>query len=332
MAFVVERPGGRFEVRESRATPRGPRARTLATFATLDDAVVAHVIERAEVPVDVHDLVRAACRAGASRHRGRIARRHRRPRCSPRSAPGTNRRPRWRRHSRSRRAQRRRVRFRARGGGVEWRDPGRAGRCAARPVAALRSTAGAATPAMTEPSLPDKVVALHHALEHGGIAHAFGGALALAYYAEPRTTVDVDVNVFVTADHADDIAAVLAPLGVDTTPLSGPLPAARDRSVAVGDAPRLTCSSPTTRSTRRCARTRSRCRSVPTRSRSSDRSISWCAKRCSTARRTGSTSSRCSPTVDGFDAADALKELERVVGADDPRAARLHEVVQRVLR
>jgi hypothetical protein len=65
MAFVVERPGGRFEIRESRATPRGPRARTLATFARLDDAVVAHVIERAEVPVDVHDLVRAARRAGA---------------------------------------------------------------------------------------------------------------------------------------------------------------------------------------------------------------------------------------------------------------------------
>jgi hypothetical protein len=65
MAFVVGRPGGRFEVRESRATPRGPRARTLATFTTLDDAVVAHVIERAELPVDVHGLVHAARRAGA---------------------------------------------------------------------------------------------------------------------------------------------------------------------------------------------------------------------------------------------------------------------------
>jgi hypothetical protein len=65
MAFVVGRPGGRFEVRESRATPRGPRARTLATFTALDDAVVAHVIERAEVPVDVHALVHSARRAGA---------------------------------------------------------------------------------------------------------------------------------------------------------------------------------------------------------------------------------------------------------------------------
>jgi hypothetical protein len=66
MAFVGGRPGGRFEVRESRATPRGPRARTLATFTSLDDAVVAHVIERAEVPVDVHGLVHAARRAGAA--------------------------------------------------------------------------------------------------------------------------------------------------------------------------------------------------------------------------------------------------------------------------
>ena len=78
---------------------------------------------------------------------------------------------------------------------------------------------------MTEPSLPDKVVALHHALARAGVAHAFGGALALAYYAEPRTTVDVDVNVFVTVDHADDVAAALGPLGVDTTALSGPMPA-----------------------------------------------------------------------------------------------------------
>jgi hypothetical protein len=65
MAFVVRRPGGRFEARESRTTPRGPRARTLATFTTLDDDAVALVIERAEAPVDVHALVHAARRAGA---------------------------------------------------------------------------------------------------------------------------------------------------------------------------------------------------------------------------------------------------------------------------
>jgi hypothetical protein len=65
MAFVVRRPGGRFEARESHTTSRGPRARTLASFTTLDDDAVALVIERAETPVDVHALVHAARRAGA---------------------------------------------------------------------------------------------------------------------------------------------------------------------------------------------------------------------------------------------------------------------------
>ena len=36
--------------------------------------------------------------------------------------------------------------------------------------------------------------------------------------------------------------------------------------------------------------------------------------------------------VEGFDAADATKELERLVGSDDPRATRLHEAVERTLR
>jgi hypothetical protein len=57
---------------------------------------------------------------------------------------------------------------------------------------------------MTEPSLPEKVVAIHDRLEQARIAHAFGGALALAYYAEPRATIDIDVNVFLEpARHAD---------------------------------------------------------------------------------------------------------------------------------
>ena len=44
--------------------------------------------------------------------------------------------------------------------------------------------------------------------------HAFGGALALAYYAEPRATIDIDLNVFVHADHFPDVAAPLLELGV----------------------------------------------------------------------------------------------------------------------
>jgi hypothetical protein len=65
------------------------------------------------------------------------------------------------------------------------------------------------------PSLPDKVTAIHHALEEARIPHAVGGALALAYYAEPRATIDVDVNVFVPTERWPEICAVLVPLGID---------------------------------------------------------------------------------------------------------------------
>ena len=47
------------------------------------------------------------------------------------------------------------------------------------------------------------------------VPHAFGGALALAYHAEPRSTVDIDVNVFVPTDRADEVLEPLGRLGVD---------------------------------------------------------------------------------------------------------------------
>jgi hypothetical protein len=67
-----------------------------------------------------------------------------------------------------------------------------------------------------EPTLPDKVLALDGALSKARLAHAFGGALALAYYAEPRATVDIDVNLFASADRWLRVAGALAPLGVAT--------------------------------------------------------------------------------------------------------------------
>ncbi|MGQ0831183.1 MAG: nucleotidyl transferase AbiEii/AbiGii toxin family protein [Microthrixaceae bacterium] len=65
---------------------------------------------------------------------------------------------------------------------------------------------------MTELSLAERVVALHHAL--AAVPHAFGGALALAYYAEPRATIDIDLNVFVPAARFEEVAAPLRALGV----------------------------------------------------------------------------------------------------------------------
>jgi hypothetical protein len=65
------------------------------------------------------------------------------------------------------------------------------------------------------PSLPEKVSAIHHALDRARIPHAIGGALALAYYAEPRATIDVDINVFVSTDRWPEICEALDPLGIN---------------------------------------------------------------------------------------------------------------------
>ena len=63
----------------------------------------------------------------------------------------------------------------------------------------------------TRLSLPDRIVAVHRALRR--VPHAFGGALALAYYAEPRATRDIDCNVFVPTSLAARVLTPLAKLG-----------------------------------------------------------------------------------------------------------------------
>ena len=68
---------------------------------------------------------------------------------------------------------------------------------------------------MAEVSLTAKVEQLHAALRRARLPHAFCGALALAYYEVPRATVDIDVNVFVSAERAARVASGLAPLGID---------------------------------------------------------------------------------------------------------------------
>jgi hypothetical protein len=69
------------------------------------------------------------------------------------------------------------------------------------------------SPGETEPSLPDKVISIDARLVAAKIPHAFGGALALAYYAEPRATIDIDVNVFVSPDRWSAVSDALSPLG-----------------------------------------------------------------------------------------------------------------------
>jgi hypothetical protein len=65
--------------------------------------------------------------------------------------------------------------------------------------------------------LPDKMLAIHEHLKAAAIEHAFGGALALAWCTQQaRGTIDLDVNVFVGPERADDTIAALPP-GVVTT-------------------------------------------------------------------------------------------------------------------
>jgi len=101
MAYVVARPNGRFEVRESLHTPKGPRARSLANFAVLTDEVLAAAAKRASRPFDAGAVIASARRArtpvrtgigidssGAARDYGRFVQASRRMAASlrPRSA------------------------------------------------------------------------------------------------------------------------------------------------------------------------------------------------------------------------------------------------------
>jgi hypothetical protein len=64
-------------------------------------------------------------------------------------------------------------------------------------------------------NLPEKVVALHAALDESAVPHAFGGALALAWCTgQARGTIDIDVNLFVAPSEAE---AMLAALPDDVT-------------------------------------------------------------------------------------------------------------------
>jgi hypothetical protein len=64
-------------------------------------------------------------------------------------------------------------------------------------------------------SLPDKIVSAHRCLAEAEIPHAVGGAVAVGYYGEPRSTLDIDVNVFVPASSWPEVCAALDPLDID---------------------------------------------------------------------------------------------------------------------
>lgn len=65
MAFVVPTKSGRFEIRESQSTPKGPRSHTLASFTELTDEVITKARTKAAKPPSPSGLRKSARRAGA---------------------------------------------------------------------------------------------------------------------------------------------------------------------------------------------------------------------------------------------------------------------------
>lgn len=65
-------------------------------------------------------------------------------------------------------------------------------------------------------SLPAKIVTVHESLLKAKLPHAFGGAIAVAYYGEPRMTKDIDINVFISGERSGRISEALEALGIDT--------------------------------------------------------------------------------------------------------------------
>jgi hypothetical protein len=65
-----------------------------------------------------------------------------------------------------------------------------------------------------QPSLPEKVIVIHESLADAKVPHALGGALALAYYADPRATIDIDINVFVPTGRWREVGRALTEISV----------------------------------------------------------------------------------------------------------------------
>jgi hypothetical protein len=60
-----------------------------------------------------------------------------------------------------------------------------------------------------EPTWDQKVVRLNAALAERHIPYAFGGAIALNYHREPRSTLDIDVNIFHSPEHEETVLGAL---------------------------------------------------------------------------------------------------------------------------
>ncbi len=81
---------------------------------------------------------------------------------------------------------------------------------------------------MSPALLDEKILALEASLTDHEIPHAFGGALALAYYATPRATLDIDLNVFLPSEEAERVFQVFMALDI-SPPADGERDSLRER-------------------------------------------------------------------------------------------------------
>ncbi len=88
------------------------------------------------------------------------------------------------------------------------------------------------------------IVSLHEMLDSAGVPHQFGGAIALAWYRNPRATTDIDVNLTLPPEAAEPVLGLLGLLGVTVTPEDRAAIARTARPGWTGAARISTCSSP----------------------------------------------------------------------------------------
>ncbi len=62
--------------------------------------------------------------------------------------------------------------------------------------------------------LAARIVGVHEMLESMRVPHQFGGAVALAWYRNPRATTDIDLNVTLPPEDAEPVLGALTHLGV----------------------------------------------------------------------------------------------------------------------
>ncbi len=65
--------------------------------------------------------------------------------------------------------------------------------------------------------LAAKIVAAHEMLDSLRVTHQFGGAIALAWYRNPRATTDIDLNVTIPPADAAPVLGALTHLGVSVS-------------------------------------------------------------------------------------------------------------------